>query len=469
MSDIIVIESPNKKETFLKNWPDKDIVICATLGYLLVPNESLDPLEIDHQFRDTRYIRIEKTIEYMLFELSRNDGDIYLCTDADNEGEVIAQDYAALAAQNGYGDRRAFRVLCKGLDADSIRNAVASAKQKEYTLNDMVDCYPAAAAGHARRITDRLFAGTFGTPDAPVGRVIAGFLDAVSKGVQPATSKAPPHMGDLLIDPSLLDLSVSEVSKGLQTLYERGVMSYPRTAGRTLSEYEQRTLAALSRRAGTQTPHYSETESDEPHHALHPLGDIARMRDIVDRTLFPPAGLNATDRVENAVYAKLLGINQHSNRQVNIPDSHLVERYVVGVLLTSGLGKPSSWPSFAEKMAEWDVVDPNGEFTYKGTKIHSAQPDFMTKEMAQHIEQILLKGGVFPDEIIRAILKEFPDSALEKIETAISKDAGHTTTPEKQKTVQKEDVKPVGIKPEGTTSEKPKDKESVRKRLRLEF
>lgn len=468
MSDIVVIESPNKKETFLKNWPDKDITICATLGYLLVPNESLDPLEIDHHFRDTRYIRIEKTVEYMLFELNRNNGDIYLCTDADNEGEVIAQDYAALAAQHGYGDRRAFRVLCKGLDRDSILEAVKLAKQKELTLNDIVDCYPAAAAGHARRITDRLFAGTFGSPSAPVGRVIAGFLDAVSKGVQPVSAKAPPNMGDILLDPSLLDLSVTEVSKGLQTLYERGVMSYPRTAGRTLSEYEQRTLSALSRRAGTQTPYYSEQETDEPHHALHPVGDTARMRDIVDRTLFPPVGLNTVDRVENAVYAKLLGINQHSPRQTAIPDKHLVERFVIGVLIASGLGKPSSWPSFAEKMVEWDVVNPTGEFMHKGTRIHDAQPAFMTKDMAHKIEKILHKGGVFPDEIIKAILKQYPDSALENIETALNK-ASNTQSFEKQKIVSKEGGESVTAVPKEQKQEKIKDKPSVRKRLRLEF
>ena len=465
MSDIIVIESPNKKETFLKNWPDKDITICATLGYLLVPNESLDPLEIDNQFRDTRYIRIAKTVEYMLFELERNSGDIYLCTDSDNEGEVIAQDYAALAAQNGYGNRRAFRVLCKGLDKDSMTEAVNLARKKEFTLNDIVDCYPASSAGHARRITDRLFAGTFGTPEVPVGRVIAGFLDAVSKGVQPVGPTAAPHMGDILLDPSLLDLSVTEVSKGLQTLYERGVMSYPRTAGRTLSEYEQRTLAALSRRAGTQVPHYSSEESDEPHHALHPVGDTARMRDVVDRTLFPPSGLSTTDRVENAVYARLLGVNQSHSRQYNIPEKHIIERYVIGVLMASGLGKPSSWPSFAEKMAEWDVIDPNGEFTLKGAKMHNAQPDFMTKEMAHSIEKILLKGGVFSDEIIKAILKQFPDLALEKIEIALAKNK------QQESATQKTDTKenPTVVKTDEQKTPVPKPKDSVRKRLRLEF
>lgn len=345
---------------------DKDMVCMATLGYVLVPPESLNPLALyaDEDTHPGTALLEERLVRHpdvlrRILDAARQTDHIILATDPDEEGEVIAQDLSMIFTEVGLGDVPATRLCLYGLDGASIRDAFAAAESVH--LSAMATDWPPALPGHTRRMVDRWIAGSLGTQEQPVGRVIAGFLEAAQRDdryVAPTlASGTPAHLGDLLLADELMDVPVQGITGALQSLYEAGRVSYPRTDSHNLVARHQHS-----------------------HTALHLLGTSSQKAEIRDMAYMEPPGMPLESRILCAVARREMaaegeGVFPSKSVQSADPMRHtqnLRERAVLRVLLAHGLGRPSTWSGFATKHAHW--VTETGILTGPGRRAASWQP-----------------------------------------------------------------------------------------------
>lgn len=281
--DLVVIEAPGKIKTFHRILAEAGIGadVCATIGHFLEnPRTLREPALV---FRDGAFVETARrphradAYSYLCERIKSCGGRILVATDNDDEGHVIAQDVADLAARIAPGTPT-LRVLLQSLDAPSLRCALGEASPVEPS---------AAVPGTARRICDRLIGVTLGDFDGrrPVGRVQSALLGMAADGIAfgearvllPCADGGKPFVGGLplvgeaspadliaalppllpaavvetLVVPlgeplsyadAVLDLhehlrmSIADAARLLQTLYEAGEISYPRTASRGYSE-----------------------------------------------------------------------------------------------------------------------------------------------------------------------------------------------------------------------------------------
>lgn len=345
-----------------------DALVCmATLGYVLVPPESLNPLALywngdtllcADALLEERLVRHPDVLQRILDAASKAD-HIVLATDPDEEGEVIAQDLAMILREAGLGDLQASRLRLYGLDSASIRDACDAAESVH--LSAMATDWPPALPGHTRRMVDRWIAGSLGTQEQPVGRVIAGFLEAAQRDeryVAPTlASGIPAHLGDLLLADELMDVPVQGITNALQGLYEAGRVSYPRTDSHDLVARHQHS-----------------------HTALHLLGTSGQKAEIHDMAYMEPPGMPLETRILCTVARREMAAEGESvfpAKAVQSADpmrhaQNLRERAVLRILLAHGLGRPSTWSGFAAKHARW--VTEAGILTGPGRRAASWQP-----------------------------------------------------------------------------------------------
>lgn len=342
----------------------------ATLGYVLVPGDSLNPLGLyleGDALQEERRARHPDVLRRILESAYRAD-HIILATDPDEEGEVIAQDLATIFTEAGLGEISASRLRLYGLDNASIRDALATTEPVH--LATMAYDWPPALAGHTRRILDRWIAGSMGTRERPVGRVIAGFLDAAQRfpseqyNIPSVHDGIPAHLGDLLLAPELGDCPVQRITDTLQVLYETGRVSYPRTDSHDLSPRTR----------------YSHT-------ALHLLGTSGQKEDIRDMARMEPPGMPLETRILTAVARREMtaqgdGYDLFPPKTAQSADQerrarNLRERAVLRVLQAHNLGRPSTWTGFATKHADWvtGIIAENGILTDDGRRTAAWQPE----------------------------------------------------------------------------------------------
>src|SRR5690606_11330657 len=101
---------------------------------------------------------------------------VYIATDADQEGDVIAWDVAELISDI---HNEPLRVRLKGMDEDSVRDAIEMALP--VSKRD-------AVAGRTRAIVDRMIGAVFSKDGIAVGRVGTALLGVVDK-TQPVVGR----------------------------------------------------------------------------------------------------------------------------------------------------------------------------------------------------------------------------------------------------------------------------------------
>lgn len=345
-----------------------ELVCMATLGYVLVPPDSLNPLALHlddaGSLQEDRIVRHPDVLRRIL-DAARQADHIVLATDPDEEGEVIAQDMAMIFTEAGLGEVPASRLRLYGLDAASIQDACKSAESVHLSI--MATDWPLALPGHTRRMLDRWIAGSLGSQEQPVGRVIAGFLEAAQRPEQYAAPKlqdgpcrgqsVPAHLGDLLLADELMDTSVQNITGALQGLYEAGRVSYPRTDSHDLAARHQHS-----------------------HTALHLLGTSGQKAEIRDMAYMEPPRMPLETRILCAVARREMAATGEDvfppkATQAADPVRHLQnlrERAVLRVLLAHDLGRPSTWTAFAAKHESWATEV--GHLTGPGRRAASWQP-----------------------------------------------------------------------------------------------
>jgi len=324
MSDLFIIEAPGKArvlEDILKGI-GIDARVQATKGHLYEMPQRLTPLGIDCKFREFARKLKNPDLGVRIREEANRAERVFIATDADSEGDVIAWDVAELIS-----DIRPdpLRVRLKGMDEDSIREAISAAAPVRKAD---------AVAGRTRAIVDRMIGAVFSRDGMAVGRVgtaLLGLVDATAptvfrlRLVAPAKDRgrpwvaecdvkspldleiarrlaetdlpaldfraatkplsAPPgHMGDIMVRAGdRLDMSPKEAALSLQRLYEAGRMSYPRAGSRGLSKSVMRKVARALKQAGYKFDEnlVKEKQDHEVHDAPYPIGRIDVQRDPV--------------------------------------------------------------------------------------------------------------------------------------------------------------------------------------------
>jgi DNA topoisomerase-1 len=399
----------------------------ATGGHLLSGPKSLFPLLIDRNYHDARVpVRPERIEELKRLLVSVD--HLFIATDPDDEGEVIAADVAGIALSIN-PVLPVTRIRLSSLNEKALAAAVSNGSP--FRMEDSVP-------GTVRRVLDRWIGGTF-SKGLPVGRVFSAFLAWSSSRIPvigrvivryPAregaafsatipltpenreewkkrlseipecprasvgTVKEVPRASPFSFGDALLalrrdtGLSVSEGARRIQGLYERGILSYPRTDSRGLTFETAESLLPLARRLGLGDYDPRRVPAklpDSPHEALHPCGDIFRIGDSVHRKIvdlitkrtlhsgLPPLLVEEPDPVSLPEWARPLGLSRPSKRfgsdretlpQAGIyPDSP--DAVVLMGIMEAGLGRPSTLPSHIMKLLEQKVLGedfrPNGK------------------------------------------------------------------------------------------------------------
>jgi len=322
--DLFVIEAPGKAKVLEEILKDLGLSarVKATKGHLYDMPEKLTPLGIDSAFRDFKRTLKDPILGQQIRTEVQAAHRVFIATDADSEGDVIAWDVAELISDICPDP---LRIRLKGMDEDSIKEAIAEASPVR--KRD-------AVAGRTRAIIDRMIGATFSHDGIAVGRVgtaLLGLIDskrpstkklrlvAPSKGggrpwvaecdvtlpidgavaaklvklsfppldfaaATKPISTPPAHMGDIMVRAGdVLDMSPKEADRSLQRLYEAGRMSYPRSGSRGMSKGVMRKLAKILKQSGYKFDEEAVKEKapDDVHDAPYPIGRVEVQRNPV--------------------------------------------------------------------------------------------------------------------------------------------------------------------------------------------
>jgi DNA topoisomerase-1 len=324
MRDLFVIEAPGKARQLeeLLQGLGIEAKVQATKGHLYEMPKRATPLGIDAGFRDFERKLIDPQIGVRLREAAMESDNVFVATDADQEGDVIAWDVAELLSDI---HSTPFRVRLRGMDPDSIKEAIDGA-----SLVSKRDAVP----GRTRAIVDRMIGGVFSNNGVAVGRIGSALLGVI-RDEAPATRRvllvapskdngrpwtaecdikapitediakklvavrfppldvesrenstptAPANMGQIMVRAGdELDMSPKEASTSLQKLYEAGRMSYPRAGSKGISKSVMRKIARELKKAGydfneEKTP---DKKAGDVHDAPYPIGSVQAQQDPV--------------------------------------------------------------------------------------------------------------------------------------------------------------------------------------------
>lgn len=443
MARLFVIEAPGKVrelEAILERLglPSR---VQATRGHIYQLPESLDTIGIDRTFRDfERKPRDLTVIDWLRKEAAVAD-EVYVATDADAEGDVIAWDVAETIRDL---HPNLMRIRLKGMDDESVREAIAIAAplRKE-------DAVP----GRTRAIVDRLIGAGFSRNGVAVGRVGTALLGLVQDkhpsvrkirlcapardGGRPFTAEAdigtpidldlakrlvkldlpaldikgsrelktlPAHTGDIMVRAGdQLDMSPKEVSASMQGLYEAGRMSYPRSGSRGISPATAAKMAAVLRKAGydvdgTKIAPKSDTGVHDAPYPIGPvdlaksperLGHVEGVRTLVARDMVK-AGQRHTEEVPVVEGLLPFLAKQGFSKDVAVAVARLPWRREVGPAYPGRV----SWPESEIIVRRADVV-----LLEHAVRANLGRPS----TWGRHIDQFMNRG--LADEDLRLTAK----------------------------------------------------------------
>lgn len=290
---LVVIEAPGKCQSLgrlVASIGMRHAEVLATIGHLGANPARLTPTLIDENYHEVGYrLRLDREAVAETIRQSAITAEaIYLATDDDQEGDVIARDVARFCIPDEHL-HKVKRVRLKALTVDEVRYAF-----KQAAPLASLD----AARGDARRVVDRLI-GALSSSEGAVGRVQGSLLlhmatyrpvlgtvtryAPADDGGEPWMAIAPLYTTDAPSDIDLMmpvPLAVGQsmrstmqsqaynhddilmaislktgepletISRTMQQLYERGDMTYPRASDRRVASDTIMRTMAISRTAG---------------------------------------------------------------------------------------------------------------------------------------------------------------------------------------------------------------------------
>lgn len=166
---LVVIEAPGKVSTLTAvlrglgyGWS-----VVATRGHFCRSPASLWPLEVTSKYEETARhadVRVQRELR-----VAAKNRTVFVATDDDAEGDVIARDVAA--ALQGVATQIT-RIRIRSITPAGVREALGA--------HEPVDPRQ-ARQGDARRILDRLIGHTFSRKGAPAGRILTPMLASMRR------------------------------------------------------------------------------------------------------------------------------------------------------------------------------------------------------------------------------------------------------------------------------------------------
>jgi len=297
VTSLFIIEAPGKIASFKKmldKYPVKDALVLATRGHLFTMPDSLFPLGIDEDYKETLLAPKNKEIIAEIREAAKLCDTVYVATDPDHEGEVIASDIKQLLSDM---DLSIQRLRLHGINVNGLK--------KGFDNIEPVDAR-GASAGVSRRIMDRIIGATLSHPpyiytgrvqgsiidflmkSNPVIGYIEGFLPSsdggdgfrasipitrnsadkaqrIAETLNSKTTVARVASKKLIVVPpnknwdcaqtvsqvsKKTNMPIGDVMRYMQKLYEEGKMSYPRSDSAQLSNESSKGLKIIARNNG---------------------------------------------------------------------------------------------------------------------------------------------------------------------------------------------------------------------------
>lgn len=289
---LVIIEAPGKRKhmaNLLWQAGMRDVEVMATGGHIGTNPERFTPLGVDGDYNETAY-RLKPEKEVLAATIGQGATEakkVFIATDDDQEGDVIARDVLRFCVDQE-DHHKVLRLRLKALVPSEIKAAIADAKPLEPL---------AAARGDARRVMDRII-GSMSSSDGAVGRVQGSTLLCLQsqvpvQGVMTFTLKSSDGRGDwvakypvyagqdpifdgevdcvaapgrseiatmarsamnhddILLQASLeTGSSIGQVSRAMQSLYEKGKMTYPRSRDHSITADAFRRVEAIARANG---------------------------------------------------------------------------------------------------------------------------------------------------------------------------------------------------------------------------
>lgn len=433
--NLVLIEAPGKLNalTFaLKRAGLEDFHLLATQGHIMDYPTDLRNLGIDRTLQEPGRKVVKPQIVETIRQWAERAERVLIATDADQEGDVLAQDLVDQVIQ---GHTNVQRVRLRALDPAGIASAFSNPEPVQAR-----DAWP----GAARRIMDRLIGAAFSNvnevvrSDISVGRVQSGLLGAAAAQALPLgrvtlalpaqDSRSPfvatvdvfpnnrDHAKDLLEKckrfaeeggkiatgqtepaPALkpwcygegvlaiaaaTGRSIQDVATSMQRLYEDGRMSYPRSGANAITPDALGKIDRVADRHGvrfdgTRVAQFTR-QTRHAHESPHPLS--------ADVDLSSPLLLLSQDEAVLSMLARhLVACGQphvfHKPDPASMPEwvnaarldfkrkSSLwmtpwprrkaetgfkdlgAEEHALGLLLTHGLGRPSTQVGHAVKFS----------------------------------------------------------------------------------------------------------------------
>lgn len=287
--DLFIIEAPGKTKVLsglLWRAGVRNVDVMATAGNIGTNPDGFDPISIDCDYRETAY-RLMPGKEGLAGKIRASASvasRIFIATDDDQEGDVIARDVIRFCLEPEDA-ARALRLRLKALATNEIREALQEASPFDHL---------SAARGDARRVVDRLI-GSLSNEQGAVGRVQGSLLLALAEyspvigtmlytmpsadgkgdwvaripvyagqdipeaieldqraearhSVVTTMSRAVMNYEQILLTASLrTQAAVGDISAIMQRLYEQGRMSYPRAKDTAISQESFRRLQAVAK------------------------------------------------------------------------------------------------------------------------------------------------------------------------------------------------------------------------------
>lgn len=203
--DLVIIEAAGKRrawENFLRGFGMHANVI-ATLGHVCRFPQRADPIGIGFGETITDFGRVPDP-ERLAFLRKALDGlqprdRIYVATDDDTEGDVIALDVVDIvAAHDPALIGRCFRVRARAMSRVGISRALSMAMPVRGHVPEIVD---AALEGRTRAVTDRwIYAALSRRAGVPVGRIRSAVPGAIMlANLRPDLVRGPVETGEIIL------------------------------------------------------------------------------------------------------------------------------------------------------------------------------------------------------------------------------------------------------------------------------
>lgn len=475
--DLVIIEAPGKRERMemLLRAAGHPARVVATGGHFFHNPKSLLPVAITENGEEPLRAPRPEVMERLrknLEGISR----IFIATDADSEGNVIAADLAGLLATD---PRPCWRVIFTALDVDAVRVGMANpqpfdpASAHAGTLRRRLDrvlgAVCASAGLSAGRVAGALV-GAFSTKEAAVGEVNLSLpaadggapfhcrllltdtqwsawqacisqLEALNERPLPAvasdrhTRNTPYDFGRLVLASQRaggFSQSIGAIGEDMQNLYERGLLSYPRSEATALGPNAAALFKAWARRNRVGfDPKQIPLQGPEsgPHPAPHPL------REALDRLdpRLPQEVLTPEDTILLTAGRQILRAGRNRPIEVPAPDAlsrlpdwaqrlpwqrqagsrhwldeppvpgltrYPLDTIVFQHLLRFNLGRPSTLIQHTSNALNRQLITPEGRLSAKGETLLAtlqatfprlADPSYsrmVEKSLDQHAERL---------------------------------------------------------------------------------